>query len=300
MGKKLNRKKALVLSSGILDGAFQAGAIKRIFETGFRPDIIAGNGIGALHTIFIASELGRTNNKISLNTIAKNLELFWRIKISSSRDLLKRKSLLKLASQILRKKFVSLYDTSELEEHVLSIIDVGNIHKSSIEAVIGAINVFSGETEYFNLRSPYLIEAIFASYSLPFMMPYVFIENIPYIDAAERHIIPVRYLLENYDISEMIIVLAHPTKLSYKKFNPGNLNQLIYRTKYITDNELLHRDLRFLKEKSKKIKLSYQIIEPDKEANIDITRFTKKQIEEVIDAGYRKASEILEYSKTTI
>ncbi len=300
MGKKLNRKKALVLSSGILDGAFQAGAIKRIFEAGFRPDIIAGNGIGALHTIFITSELGRTNNKISLNTIAKNLELFWKIKICSSRDLLKRKSFIRLALDILRKKFVSLYDTSELEEHVLSIIDVENIHKSAIEAVIGAINVFSGETEYFNLRSPYLIEAIFASYSLPFMMPYVFIENIPYIDAAERHIIPVRYLLENYDISEMIIVLSHPTKLSYKEFNPGNLNQLIYRTKYITDNELLHRDLRFLQEKSKKLKFSYQIIEPEKEANIDITKFSKKQIEEIIDEGYCKASETLEYSKLNI
>jgi|GEM_PF-5766007 len=39
------KKKALVLSGGSIKGAFQAGAIKVVLESGFKLDIIIGNKI---------------------------------------------------------------------------------------------------------------------------------------------------------------------------------------------------------------------------------------------------------------
>lgn len=47
---------ALVLSGGANFGAMQAGALKILFETGFRPEIIIGTSAGALNAIYITHD----------------------------------------------------------------------------------------------------------------------------------------------------------------------------------------------------------------------------------------------------
>jgi len=46
--------KALVLSGGGALGAFQAGAIKRLYESGYEPDLICGISVGALNAVKLA------------------------------------------------------------------------------------------------------------------------------------------------------------------------------------------------------------------------------------------------------
>ncbi len=291
-------KKALILSSGTIEGAFQAGAIKELFTQGFKPDLIAGNGIGALHSIFIANELGRLKNTPDFNQIANLLENFWRKKIKSPRNIIKRRSLLKLALQVINKKFTSLYDSSALENIILGMLRVEHIVRANIDVIIGAIDTYDGETKYFTLKDSNLIDAIFASYSIPFIMPYVFIEGHPFIDAAERHIIPSRYVLENYDIDEMVIILCQPTELDKLVFNPGHLTQLIYRTKHITENELLMRDLKIIEEYSTHHhRIKTTIIKPGKELFVSLTDFNQQDINEMIKMGHQAAAKVFSPSK---
>ena len=283
-------KKALILSSGTIEGAFQVGALKEIFKSGFEPDIIAGNGIGALHAIFIANELGRFNGKISFDRVASLLENFWLKNITSPKKVIRRRHLFRLAYQILFKKFTSLYDSSPLENIILDELRVEYIVKSPVQVFIGAINTFDGNTRYFGLRDSDLIDAIFASYSIPFIMPYVLIEGEPYIDAAERHIIPTEFILNKYDIDEMVIILCQPTELDVVAFNPGDLMQLIYRTKHITENELLMRDLAIVQDYSTNHKkFKYSLVKPDKELFVSMTDFSIHDIERMIDMGRQAA-----------
>ncbi len=284
-------KKALILSSGTIEGAFQAGALKEVLASGFEPDIIAGNGIGALHAIFIANELGRFEGKIGFDRVATLLEKFWLKNITSPRKVIRRRPLLQLAYQILFKKFTSLYDSSPLENIILEELRVEYIVKSPVQVFIGAINTYDGKTRYFGLRDSDLIDAIFASYSIPFIMPYVLIEGEPYIDAAERHIIPSEFVLDRYDIDEMVIILCQPTELDEVAFNPGDLMQLIYRTKHITENELLMRDLAIIQDySSEHRKFKYSLIKPDKELFVSMTDFSREDIKRMINLGRQAAS----------
>jgi predicted acylesterase/phospholipase RssA len=63
----MNTKKALVLSGGSVKGAFQAGALKAVFETGYAPEIITGISVGSLNGTrwhLISSKVQQTANRL--------------------------------------------------------------------------------------------------------------------------------------------------------------------------------------------------------------------------------------------
>lgn len=62
-------KKALILSGGGAKGCFEVGAVKHLWETGWRPDIICGVSVGALNAAKLAERK---------DSSATELEEIWR------------------------------------------------------------------------------------------------------------------------------------------------------------------------------------------------------------------------------
>jgi NTE family protein len=67
----MKRKLALVLSGGGSRGALQVGALRAVFETGLKPDILVGTSIGACNAAFLAIQ-GFDQESLD------RLELVWR------------------------------------------------------------------------------------------------------------------------------------------------------------------------------------------------------------------------------
>lgn len=51
---ELQRPLAFVLGGGGARGAFQAGALRALFEAGIKPDILVGTSIGGLNAAYLA------------------------------------------------------------------------------------------------------------------------------------------------------------------------------------------------------------------------------------------------------
>jgi len=55
---------ALVLSIGATEGDFEVGAVRRLFELGVTPDLIAGTSVGAIN----AAKLAEGKNRGTMST----------------------------------------------------------------------------------------------------------------------------------------------------------------------------------------------------------------------------------------
>ena len=99
-----------MLGAGGIKGAFQAGAVKRLLDTGFRPNVIYGTSAGALNGAFLAdrasflgqqrSEYFKALNKplpagvdggalVDWPFIGDQLVAFWRDNVTEPRSLIR-------------------------------------------------------------------------------------------------------------------------------------------------------------------------------------------------------------------
>ena len=96
---------ALVLSGGSIKGAFQAGAIREVLESGFVPDGIYGTSVGALNGGFLAERAGRAikqGQEPDWQDIGHELEEFWLNKLQSPSQVAKMRGAFSLIAAILR------------------------------------------------------------------------------------------------------------------------------------------------------------------------------------------------------
>jgi NTE family protein len=284
-------KKALILSGGSIRGAFQAGAIQTLFQQNYHPDIILGISVGALNASYIVNKIGELNNDFDWNFIADDLVNFWKTKAHSPENLVRRYSFIQLAFQLLTKRFKSLLDVRPLHNIIRQTLKIEYLRRSQTKLIVGAVNLFSGQIEYFDSHNDNIIEAVIASGIIPLIMPYHYINGVPYVDGGVRDVVPTTPLLDSHDISELAIIICHPQQLDYWKFNPGSFIKYADRTKNITVNEIIKNDLLQIQilNAKRENKIKYKIIRPEHELRVMLDKFTYNDILQMIQLGQKAA-----------
>jgi NTE family protein len=242
----------LVLQGGGALGAYQAGVYEGMVERGFAPDWVTGVSIGAINAALIAGNPPERR--------IERLREFWD-QVSSGSPLMAPAFLdplrltLNRASAAATMAFgvpgffvprmpppflqpagspaaLSLYDTSPLRETLLRLIDFDLINRKDVRLSVGAANVHTGNSKYFDNRDDTIApEHIMASGALPPGFPPVTIDGDHYWDGGIVSNSPLWYVLDDSPrISAMILQVD---LFSAQGELPVNLDQAMERAKDI-------------------------------------------------------------------
>jgi NTE family protein len=127
---------------------------------------------------------------------------------------------------------LSVYDTSPLRDTLLRLIDFDLINEKKVRLSVGAANVHTGNSQYFDNRDDDITaEHIMASGALPPGFPPVTINGDHYWDGGMVSNSPLWYVLDDSPrISAMIVQVD---LFSAKGELPANLDQVLERSKDI-------------------------------------------------------------------
>jgi NTE family protein len=307
-------KKILVLAGGSVKGAFQAGVIKAVFESGFEPDAIYGVSAGSMNASFLIDNIGKQSidfDTVNLSKAAKDLCNFWIQKINTPDSLALRRPTYELGFGALRGNFEGLLDTAPLRHLVHENVSIQNLLASPIKLKVGAVDIINGDIEYVEPSTEHFLDYIMASSAIPILMPVVNIgghRKQAFLDGGLRDVAPIKQAILD-GAEEIVCIACHTKEIDAGYFRYGNLLALVDRVMDIAVNECLNADLEYaqtinqflpddgsvvtegiLKGK-RKIKLT--IIRPNKPLNIDIQAFDADDITRVIGIGYETGKQKL-------
>ena len=188
-------KRALVLSGGGARGAFQVGVMKYLNEINWKPDLICGTSVGAVNAVAYGTGM-------SINQLTG----LWRT--------YQRKKMYRVTLPIIirslrsRKRFSPLSDTRPLKKLLMEHLKIENLRNSTTEVLIAALNMNTGQINYFN-QHVIEIDHIMAASAIPGLFPWHYIDNEPYWDAGLMVNTPITPALER-GAEEIIAVLLSP------------------------------------------------------------------------------------------
>jgi NTE family protein len=309
-------KKILVLAGGSVKGAFQAGAVRALFEAGFRPDAIYGVSAGAMNATYLVHELGRQYQQeggtLDYVRAAHGLAAFWQERITSPESLARRRGTYELGMSAFRRNFEGLLDTEPLRELLHDTIDVHHVQACPVGLKVGAVDISDGRLVYADPSFPHFLDYVMASSAIPILMPIVKIggnEKLPFLDGGLRDVAPLRRAIRD-GATEVVCVACHPVEIDSQPFEHGNLLALVDRAMDITVNENLNADLEWAEFLNnclpddgteptiaalrgfKRMKLT--ILRPKSPLSIDIQEFNTDDINRLITIGYQRGREVLE------
>ncbi len=241
----MDRKTALVLSGGSIKGAFQAGAIAELLESGFIPDAIYGASVGSLNGSFLAERAGRAalaGQAPDWPAIGRELERFWLEELKSPAQVGSPRKLLPLALATLRGKFAGLIDMKPLRKLLAATLKPDNLRASPVRFYACAVNLASGEAVYADQDHSGILDYVIASTAIPVEMPHINIGGAPYVDGGVREVAPLSKAIED-GAEEIACVCCLPRKLESVTFRPGNLLEFALRLMDVITNELINNDL---------------------------------------------------------
>ena len=242
----------LVLQGGGALGAYQAGAYQGLAEAGVVPDWVAGVSIGAINAALIAGNPPPRR--------VERLREFWD-RVSAGAPVV-----LPPAFDPLRLTFnrisafgavafgvngffsprvpppyfaadgspgaLSFYDTEPLKRTLEELVDFRLINNHSTRLSVGATNVRTGDSVYFDNRHRRITtEHIRASGALPPGFPPVTIEGDEYWDGGIVSNSPLWYVLD--DSPRLNALIVQVDLFSAKGELPTNLNEVLERAKDI-------------------------------------------------------------------
>jgi len=242
----------LVLQGGGALGAYQAGAYEGLAEAGLVPDWVTGVSIGAINAALIAGNPPPRR--------VERLREFWD-RVSASAPVM-----LPPAFDPLRVAFnrvsafgavafgvngffsprvpppyfaidgtpgaLSFYDTEPLKRTLEELVDFRLINNHSMRLSVGATNVRTGDSVYFdNRHRPITTEHIRASGALPPGFPPVMIDGEEYWDGGIVSNSPLWYVVD--DSPRLNALIIQIDLFSAKGEPPTNLNQVLERAKDI-------------------------------------------------------------------
>ena len=207
----------LVLQGGGALGAYQAGAFEALASSGFEPDWVTGVSIGAINSALIAGNPPERR--------VERLREFWDRATAGSpfvppaaldalRPWFNGVSFAGTATfgipgffmpRIVPPFFapegkpeaLSYYSTAPLKETLLELADFDLINSKRVRLSLGAVNVRSGESVYFdNHRIEIVPEHVMASGALPPGFPPVTIDGEIYLDGGIASNSPLAYVME--------------------------------------------------------------------------------------------------------
>lgn len=252
---------ALVLQGGGALGAYQAGVYEGLAEAGIVPNWVAGISIGALNTAIIAGNAPQhrvARLREFWDTICRpahfqptaeflqgwveqlggearkafNAFEAWRALVEGQRDFFVPRLVPPWFTQGQQPNQLSFYDTSKLKSTLERLADFDRINACETRVSVGAVDVQSGNFEYFdNSRIPLTPEHFMASGALPPGFPAVEIEGRFYWDGGLVSNTPLAQVLGTKPRRD---TLAFQVDLwSAKGELPGNLFDLQERQKDI-------------------------------------------------------------------
>lgn len=181
---------ACVFQGGGALGSYQVGAFRAIQEHGYEPNYLAGVSIGAINCAIIAGNPKEKQlEKLHQfwDTIAPKLWLDYidthvydpchhlnnqlgalHVALFGLDGFFKPRLIPPNALSINSPDRLSYYDTSELRETLIKLIDFDLINEKKITLCLGAVNVASGEMIFFNNQMiPITVDHVMASGALP-------------------------------------------------------------------------------------------------------------------------------------
>lgn len=198
-GKK--QEIGLVLQGGGALGAYEVGAIKKIYEQGYLPTMITGTSIGAINAAVLAAP--KNGDPIA------DLEELWNY-LRNDPPFFVPKRFHQLASSMGHPHFYqmradimnmdfwpSLYDVGPALETMRKFIDFDYLNSSKAPTIaVTATNVETGDIEQFTNRNHQLTpEHLMASGSLPPSFPPIMVDGSYYWDGGIYDNTPVQSLL---------------------------------------------------------------------------------------------------------
>lgn len=239
-------KTALVLSGGSIKGAFQAGAIAWLLESGFVPDAIYGTSVGSLNGGFLAERAGRAirqGQELNWRDLGQELEQFWLKELQSPTQVARRRSAVALLTALAREKFNGLIDTSPLRKMVERELEPDNLRSSPVKFCACSINLTTGQPVYATPDYSGILDYVIASTAIPIEMPATLIGKTPYVDGGVREVAPLKRAIDD-GAKEIVCIVCQPKSLQGISFRPGNLAEFAFRLMDIVTNELVNNDLR--------------------------------------------------------
>jgi len=225
--------KALVLSGGGANGAYEAGAIKYLFSVlGLQPDILCGTSVGAINSSYIAQfkkgeEIDASHRLIDL----------W--KSIDTPDIYKKwyHGLLWYLPVLWKE---SVYDSSPVRKFLQDNLDANLIAGSGKKLKVIGTSLCTGENRSWGESDDDIVEGVLASSSFPIFFHPIMIYGIPWSDGGLRNITPLRTAIE-MGATEVYVVTCQPPKVTFEP-KPGlKVLDQIPRVLDIIMNEI-HRD----------------------------------------------------------
>lgn len=182
---------ACVFQGGGALGAYQVGAFKAILEHGYQPDYYSGVSIGAINSAIIVGnspenqmeklmlfwdtiapklwgDLLPNYDKYDFNHHLHNQMGAWHALFFGLEGFFKPRFLSPTPYTADTPDNLSYYDTSELRLTLSKLIDFDRINNKEVTLCLGAVNVTSGEMEFFNNQQTTItVDHVMASAALP-------------------------------------------------------------------------------------------------------------------------------------
>ena len=250
---------ALVLQGGGALGAYQAGVYEELLTTKYQPDWVAGVSIGAINAALIAG-----------NPPARRIERlfeFWHLVSSGMGSLTEHllcpkwldgpsgqtRNMLNQVSALCStmwgvpgfyrppiipapfqpdgsQEALGIYSTAPLKKSLERLIDFDLINSKTIRLSLGAVNVSTGNSEYFdNFEQKIGAEHVMASGALPPAFAPVIIDGQSYWDGGIVSNTPLQYVIDKRRKDSLLIFQVD--LFSARGNVPTNLSEVQKRTK---------------------------------------------------------------------
>jgi len=277
----LKRKKyALALSGGAALGAYQAGALRALYETGLNISAVAGSSVGALNGYLAAT--GEIEECVAFWQEIDNRKLitinsFTRLFFSAMPSLL----------------------TDEIQrEMVKKYVRVEKLKKAGREFFCTAISINTGKLHYFEAHKAandtQLQNMILASAAVPGVFPPVEIDGELFMDGGLVRNTPIEALYRK-KLSAVIAISMEPEV--YPETPLENTGQIALRTLSIffraQATDALERARLSVKRKAKSILL----LRPHLPLEMQQYEFDPKKISILLEQGYNEAKKFISAHK---
>ena len=308
-------KRALVLSGGNVKGAYQAGAIKALFNHTFKdgsmfaPGTIFGVSVGSMNGGFLADRAGLAagaGKKPDWPEIGNEIEAFWRNNITSFASIGKKRSGLELVGDVLFGKFDGLTAMDGAADLARANIRAENLRASPAHYACGVTNMATGDffTADVGTFGDDVLDYVIASTREPVAMPLMWINNMPMADGGVRNIAPLSPAIK-MGAEQMAIIAMKPEQMTadYAQKDFRNILKLLKRTIGILTSEVMNNDLNQVRKVNQRVlkgdsggKKVIEFIEvrPDTRLSIDVTDFNAEDIQKLITLGEQQCKEQLE------
>ncbi|MGC1182802.1 patatin-like phospholipase family protein [Legionella sp.] len=276
-------------------GAYQVGVLRALDEAGYYPDWFTGTSIGAINAAIAAGnpknirveKMCQFWEKIATPTFINNSLFANDFSTRQIQHLLSAQSSLLfgqpgffvprippvIPGYDTTPDKLSYYDINPLKNSLEEFIDFDRINSGSTRLSLGAIEICSGEIEYFDsLKQKIGPEHIMASGALPPSFPAVEIEGKYYWDGGISSNSPASYVLSKGNCSQKLLCFAIHLFDSYG-LQPRTLNDVNMRKKDITYSSRFSKTIHLyqeIHELKNSIHILSQFVPPEEKENPEI------------------------------